>query len=145
MFTSSYAGSPGLEVGPVSLYASADHDAPGSSSCSRSARGAHHKRSTFFGCSGCSSSSFRPTTTTAVRWLGFFYDFCIVTSFINCLLILIRIYVLAIVGSDTFVCLALYSCTSHFGYIKSYSVYIYTDFCISCFVPLSCIMFFLFN
>ena len=51
--------------------------------------------------------------------------FCIVTSFINCLLILIRIYVLAIVGSDTFVCLTLYSCTSPFGYIKSYSVYIY--------------------
>ena len=38
-----------------------------------------------------------------MRGLGFFYDFCIVTSFINCLLILIRIYVLAIVGSDTFV------------------------------------------
>ena len=107
-------------------------------------RGAHHRRS-LFGCFGCSSSSFRPTTTTAVRWLGFFYDFCIVTSFINCLLILIRIYVLAIVGSDTFVCLALYSCTSHFGDIKSYSVYIYTDFCILCFVPLLCIIVFLFN
>ena len=38
-----------------------------------------------------------------MRWLGLFYDFCIVISFINCLLILIRIYVLAIVGSDTFV------------------------------------------
>ena len=36
-------------------------------------------------------------------WLGFFYDFCIVTIFINCLLILIRIYVLAIVGGDAFV------------------------------------------
>ena len=80
-----------------------------------------------------------------MRWLDFFYDFCIVTSFINCLLILIRIYVLAIVGSDTFVYLALYSCISHFGYIKSYSVYIYTDFCISCFVPLPCINVFLFN
>ena len=33
----------------------------------------------------------------------FLLYFCIVTSFINCLLILIRIYVLAIVGSDTFV------------------------------------------
>ena len=33
--------------------------------------------------------------------------FCIVTSFINCLLILFRIHVLAIVGSDTFVCSAL--------------------------------------
>ena len=33
----------------------------------------------------------------------FLLCFCIVTSFINCLLILIRIYVLAIVGSDTFV------------------------------------------
>ena len=80
-----------------------------------------------------------------MRWLDFFYDFCIVTSFINCLLNLIRIYVLAIVGSDTFVCLALYSCISHFGYIKSYSVYICTDFCISCFVPLPCINVFLFN
>ena len=80
-----------------------------------------------------------------MRWLGFFYDFCIVTSFINCLLILNRIYVLAIVGSDTFVCLALYSCISHFGYIKSYSVYVYTDFCISCFVSLPCINVFLFN
>ena len=55
----------------------------------------------------------------------FLLCFCIVTNFINCLLILIRIHVLAIVGSDNFVCLALYSCTSHFGYIKSYSVYIY--------------------
>ena len=33
----------------------------------------------------------------------FLFDFCIVTSFINCLLILIRIFVLAIVGSYTFV------------------------------------------
>ena len=33
----------------------------------------------------------------------FLLHFCIVISFINCLLILIRIYVLAIVGSDTFV------------------------------------------
>ena len=84
-----------------------------------------------------------------MRWLDFFYDFCIVTSFINCLLILIRIYVLAIVGSDTFVCLALYSCISHFGYIKSYSfyiyIYIYIAFCISCFVPLPCVNVFLFN
>ena len=39
-----------------------------------------------------------------MRWLGLFYIFCIVISFINCLLILIRIFVLAIVGSDTFVC-----------------------------------------
>ena len=61
-------------------------------------------------------------SSEVVRFLLYF---CIVTSFINCLLILIRIYVLAIVGSDTFVCLALYSCSSHFGYIKSYSVYIY--------------------
>ena len=80
-----------------------------------------------------------------MRWLGFFYDFCIVTSFINCLLILIRIYVLAIVGSDTFVCLALYSCISNFGYIKSYSVYIYTDFFISCFVHSPCVNVFVFN
>ena len=55
------------------------------------------------------------------------------------------IYVLAIVGSDTFVCLALYSCTSHFGYIKSYSVYIDTDFCISCLVPSLCVNVFVFN
>ena len=55
------------------------------------------------------------------------------------------IYVLAIVGSDTFVCLALYSCTSHFGYIKSYSVYIYIDFCISCLVPSLCVNVFVFN
>ena len=75
-----------------------------------------------------------------MRWLGFFYIFFIVTGFINCLLILIRIYVLAIVGSDTFVFLALYSCISHFGYIKSYSVYIFTDFCISCFVPSPCVL-----
>ena len=82
-----------------------------------------------------------------MRWLGFFYDFCIVTNFINCLLILIRIYVLAIVGSDTFACLALYSCISHFGYIKIYSVYIYIyiDFCIPCFVLLPCMIVFLFN
>ena len=33
----------------------------------------------------------------------FLFYFCIVTSFINCLMILIRIFVLAIVGSDTFV------------------------------------------
>ena len=34
----------------------------------------------------------------------FHFDFCIVTNFINCLLILIRVcYVLAIVGSDIFV------------------------------------------
>ena len=32
LFTSSYTGSPGSEVGPVPLYASADHDASGSSS-----------------------------------------------------------------------------------------------------------------
>ena len=62
-------------------------------------------------------------SSEVVRFLLYF---CIATSFINCLLILFRIHVLAIVGSDTFVYLALYSCTSHFGYIKSYSVYIYT-------------------
>ena len=34
----------------------------------------------------------------------FLFDFCIGTSFFNCLLILIRVcYVLAIVGSDIFV------------------------------------------
>ena len=32
----------------------------------------------------------------------FLFDFCIVISFINYLLILVRIFVLAIVGSDTF-------------------------------------------
>ena len=53
---------------------SAAADTPGPSSCSWLARGAHH-RGSFFGCSGCSSSSFRPTTTTAVRWLGFFLIF----------------------------------------------------------------------
>ena len=79
-----------------------------------------------------------------MRWLGFFYDFCIVTSFINCLLILISIFVLAIVGSDTFVWLAWYACISHFGYIKAIQ-YIYIDFCISCFVPLPCVNVFLFN
>ena len=79
-------------------------------------------------------------SSEVVRFLLYF---CIVTSFINCLLILIRTYVLAIVGSDIFVCLALYSCISHFG--KLFSLYIYTDFCISCFVPLPCINVFLFN
>ena len=41
-------------------------------------------------------------------------------------------------------CLALYACISHFGYIKSYSVCIYTAFCISCLSsPLcKCIFFF---
>ena len=39
-------------------------------------------------------------SSEVVRFLLYF---CIVTSFINCLLILIRIYVLALVGSDTFV------------------------------------------
>ena len=58
-------------------------------------------------------------SSEVVRFLLYF---CIITSFMNCLLILITNYVLAIVGSDTFVCLALYSCISHFGYIKSYSV-----------------------
>ena len=39
-----------------------------------------------------------------MRWLGFFLIFCIVISFINYLLILIRIcFVLAIVDSDIFV------------------------------------------
>ena len=66
-----------------------------------------------------------PTTNHSSEVVRFLLCFCIVTSFINCLLILIRIHVLAIVGSETFVCLALYSCTSHFGYIKSYSIYIY--------------------
>ena len=124
MFISSYSGSLGSEVGSVSLHAAAYYDSPGSSSCSGPERGAHHS-SSLIGRFGSSNSCYRPTTTTSVRWLGFFYYFCIVTSFINCLLILIRIYVLAIVGSDTFVCLALYSCISHFGNIKSYSVYIY--------------------
>ena len=71
--------------------------------------------------------------------------FCIVTSFINCLLIFIRIHILAIVDSDTFVCLALYSCTSHFGYIKSYSVYIYRLLHIIFFVPPLCLTVFVFN
>ena len=62
-------------------------------------------------------------SSEVVRFL--FDFFCIVISFINYLLILIRIFVLAIVGSDTFVCLASYACISHLGYIKSYSVYIY--------------------
>ena len=74
----------------------------------------------------------------------FLLIFCIVTSFINCLLILIRVYVLAIVGSDTFV-FSLYACTSHFGYIKSYSVYIYTAFCISCSVSPLCVNVFSFQ
>ena len=61
---------------------------------------------------------------------------CIVISIINCLLILCRIHVLAIVGSDVFVCLALCSCTSHFGYIKAIQCYMqYYTFCISLFVP----------
>ena len=39
-----------------------------------------------------------------MRWLGFFLDY-VQLSFINCLLILIRIlFVLAIVGSDMFMC-----------------------------------------
>ena len=79
-----------------------------------------------------------------MRWLDFFYIFCIVTNFINCLLILIRIFVLAIVGSDAFVCLALYSCISHFGYIKSYSVYIYRLLHIM-FVHSPCVNVFVFN
>ena len=78
-----------------------------------------------------------------MRWLGFFLIFLYSFSFINCLLILIRIFVLAIVGSDTFVCLASYACISHFGYIKSYSVYIYIyiyiAFCISCLVYVLCV------
>ena len=120
------------------FHADSDYDPPGSSSCSWSARGAHHCCS-FFGYSGSSSSSFRPTTTTTVRWLGFFLIFLYSFSFINRLLILIRIFILAIVGSDTFVCLASYACISHFGYIKSYSVYIYTAFCISCLVYVLCV------
>ena len=74
LLTCSYTGCPGSEVGPVPFYADSDYDPPGSSSCSWSARGAHHCCS-FFGCSGSSSNSFRPTTTTAVRWLGFFLIF----------------------------------------------------------------------
>ena len=72
---------------------------------------------------------------------------CIVISIINCLLILCRIHVLAIVGSDVFVCLALCSCTSHFGYIKSYTVlyavlhFLHITFCASTF----CLSTFVFN
>ena len=71
--------------------------------------------------------------------------FCIVFSIINCLLILCRVHVLAIVGSDIFVCLALCSCTSHFGYIKSYTVlytvlnFLHITFCVS----ILCIRFYL--
>ena len=68
----------------------------------------------------------------------FLFDLCTVTSFINCLLILIRIFVLAIVAV-IFLCLACYACISHFGYIKSYSVYIYSAFCISCLVSPLCV------
>ena len=42
-------------------------------------------------------------------------------------------------------CLALYACTSHFGYIKSYSVYIYTAFCILGFVPPLCLNVFFYS
>ena len=70
----SYSGSPGSEVGSVSLHATADYDSPGSSSCSGSERGAHHS-SRIIGRFGSSNSCYRPTTTTAVRWLGFFYIF----------------------------------------------------------------------
>ena len=74
LLTGSYSGSPGSEVGSVSLHAAADYDPPGSSSCSGSERGAHHS-SCIIGRFGSSNSSYRPTTTTAVRWLGFFYIF----------------------------------------------------------------------
>ena len=107
------------------LYADTDYDPSGPSSCSWSERGAHYRRC-LFGCFGCSSSSFRPTTTTAVRWLGFFYIFCIVISFINCLLILIRIYVLAIVGSDTFVFSFVCMYLPFWLYQKLFSLYIYS-------------------
>ena len=70
----SYSGSPGSEVGSVSLHATADYDSPGFSSCFGSERGAHHS-SSIIGRFGSSSSCYRPTTTTAVRWLGFFYIF----------------------------------------------------------------------
>ena len=70
----SYSGSPGSEVGSVSLHVAADYDSPGSSSCSGSERGAHYN-SSLIGRFGSSSSSYRPTTTTAVRWLGFFFYF----------------------------------------------------------------------
>ena len=42
LLTGSYTGCPGSEVGPVPFYADSDYDPPGSSSCSWSARGAHH-------------------------------------------------------------------------------------------------------
>ena len=61
-----------------------------------------------------------------MRWLGFFYIFCIVISFINCLLILIRIFVLAIVGSDTFVCLVFLPVLAILAISKAIqSIYIY--------------------
>ena len=71
----SYSGSPGSEVSLVSLHAAADYDSPGSSSCFGSEGGAYSGNICIFGCFGSSSSCYRPTTTTAVRWLGFFYIF----------------------------------------------------------------------
>ena len=76
-----------------------------------------------------------------MRWLGFFYVFCIVTNFINCLLILIRIYVLAIVGSDTFVISFVLHVLAILAISKAIQ-YTYIDFCISCFVPSPCVIVF---
>ena len=67
-----HLGSPGSEVGSVSLHAGADYDSPGSSSCSRSEGGAYSSSIRSIGCFGSSSSCYRPTTTTAVRWLDSF-------------------------------------------------------------------------
>ena len=73
LFFGRYPGSTGPEVGSLSLHAAADHDTFGFSACHGPKRGAHSS-SSIFGRIG-SSSCYRPTTTTVMRWLGFFYDF----------------------------------------------------------------------
>ena len=72
MFFGRYPSSTGREVGSLSLHAAADHDTFGYSACSGSERGARSS-SSIFRCIGSSSCCYRPTTTTTVRWLGFFY------------------------------------------------------------------------
>ena len=128
----------------MSLYASADHDALGAFLVFliRERSPPQTQPLWMFWLLQQQLQAHHHHSSEVVRFLLYL---CIVISFINCLLILIRIFVLAIVGSDTFVCLALYSCIFHFGYIKSYSVYIYLAFCISCFVPPLCVNDCLFN
>ena len=130
----------------MSLYASADHDALGAFLVFliRERSPPQTQPLWMFWLQQQQLQAHNHHISEVVRFLLYL---CVVISFINCLLILIRIFVLAIVGSDTFVCFALYSCIFHFGYIKSYSVYIYIyiAFCISCFVPPLCVNDCLFN